>query len=214
MFSPPENVVPLPSPAHFADKLRDVSGVRSVPARRSPSGVGCDDGKATLLCKWDYRSAIRCEGGKYHLLGNAFHNFIALNPQTDRREIAERLLKNWTVDGGVTPETLSDCADNLYRWIARTYPDAKIDCEVPMTYHDENGTLYQGFIDMLLELPDRSFVIIDHKTHPAEFDAERYAAGCAGQLRLYKKAVEAATGREVRQTIIHLPNLGMCFLVE
>ena len=82
-----------------------------------------------------------------------------------------------------------------------------------MTYHDENGTLYQGFIDMLLELPD-GYVIIDHKTHPMAFDAESYAASCAGQLRLYRKAVEAATGKTVKQTIIHLPNLGMCFEVK
>ena len=82
-----------------------------------------------------------------------------------------------------------------------------------MTYHDENGTLYQGFIDMLLELQD-GYVIIDHKTHPNALDAEKYAADCAGQLRCYRKAVEAATEERVRQTIIHLPNLGMCFEVK
>lgn len=212
-YSSLENVVPLPSPAVFADKPRDISGVKIVPARLSPSGISCDDGFANLLCRWDYKSTIQCESGKYNLLGNAFHNFIALNPQQERREVAERLLKNWTVDKGVSPETLMECADNLYRWIATAYPDAKISCEVPMTYHDENGTLYQGFIDMLLELPD-GYVIVDHKTHPMAFDAEEYAAGCAGQLRLYRKAVEAATGKPVKQTIIHLPNLGMCFEVK
>ena len=103
--------------------------------------------------------------------------------------------------------------DTAYNWIAETWPEAKISCEVPMTYHDENGTLYQGFIDMLLELPD-GYVIIDHKTHPMAFDAESYAATCAGQLRLYRKAVETATGKPVKRTIIHLPNLGMCFEVK
>ena len=72
---------------------------------------------------------------------------------------------------------------------------------------------YKGFIDMLLELPD-GYVIIDHKPHPMAFDAESYAAGCAGQLQLYRKAVETATGKSVKQTIIHLPNLGMCFEVK
>ena len=94
-----------------------------------------------------------------------------------------------------------------------TYAGAKISCEVPMTYHDDNGTLYQGFIDMLLELP-AGFVIIDHKTHPAAHDAEQYAASCTGQLRLYRKAVEAATGKNVLQTVIHLPNLGKCYEVK
>jgi len=212
-FTPDKEIVPLPSPLVFADPKRDLSGVRTVPARLSPSGEKCEDGTATLICSWDYRSSIRCETGKYDLLGNAFHNFIALNPQQDRREIAERLLKNWTVEKGVSPETLIACTDNLYRWIAETWPDAKISCEVPMTYHDENGTLYQGFIDMLLELPD-GYVIIDHKTHPVESNAQTYAAGCAGQLSLYRKAVEAATGKTVKQTVIHLPDPGRCFEVK
>ena len=57
-------------------------------------------------------------------------------------------------------------------------------------------------------------MIIDHKTHPMAFDAEKFAEDCAGQLRLYRKAVETATGKTVKQTIIHLPNLGMCFEVK
>ena len=212
-FAPVDNIVPLLPPAVFADKERDISGFTPVPARCSPSGEECQDGTATLLCRWEHKSVIHCEEGKYNLLGNAFHNFIALNPQQERRGIAERILKNWTVEKGVSPETLMECTDNLYSWIAKTWPEAKIRCEVPMTYHDDNGTLYQGFIDMLLELPE-GYVIIDHKTHPMAYDAEKYAADCAGQLRLYRKAVEAATGKSVKQTIIHLPNLGMCFDVK
>ena len=212
-FSPSDDIEPLPSPAVFADRQRDMSGIQTVPARLSPSMTSCEDGTATLLCRWDYQNTIQCEDEKYSLLGNAFHSFIALNPQQNRREIAERLLKKWTVEKAVSPEALMECTDNLYRWIAETYPDATICCEVPITYHDENGTLYQGFIDMLLEFPD-CYVVIDHKSHPIASDAEQYAAGCAGQLRCYHKAVEAATGKKVRQTIIHLPNLGMCFDVK
>lgn len=66
---------------------------------------------------------------------------------------------------------------------------------------------------MLLELPD-GFVIIDHKTHPNPCGAEKYAADCAGQLELYRKAVEKATGKKVLNTIIHLPNLGRCYEVS
>ena len=212
-FSPSGTIEPRSSPAVFADKQRDISGVQTVPARRSPSMTSCEDGTASLLCRWDYHSTIQCDDEKYSLLGNAFHNFIALNPQQDRLEIAEKILKRWTVEKAISPKALLECTDNLYRWVAETYPDAIISCEVPMTYHDENGTLYQGFIDMLLELQD-GYVIIDHKTHPNASDAEKYAAGCAGQLRYYHKAVEAATEKKVKQTIIHLPNLGMCFEVK
>ena len=48
----------------------------------------------------------------------------------------------------------------------------------------------------------------------AAHDAEKYAASCAGQLNLYRQAVEAATGKKVLQTIIHLPNLGRCYEVK
>lgn len=113
----------------------------------------------------------------------------------------------------VEPAVLVECCQNLYNWLNSTYAGAKISCEVPMTFHNADGTLYQGFIDMLLELP-AGFVIIDHKTHPAAHDAEQYAASCTGQLRLYRKAVEAATGKNVLQTVIHLPNLGKCYEVK
>lgn len=64
---------------------------------------------------------------------------------------------------------------------------------------------------MVLDSSDWSWFLC---RHPAEFDAGKYAARYAGQLRLYRKAVEAATGKTVRQTVIHLPNLGMCFEVK
>jgi ATP-dependent exoDNAse (exonuclease V) beta subunit len=81
-----------------------------------------------------------------------------------------------------------------------------------MRYVDENGTAYQGFIDMLLETPD-GYIIIDHKTHPRQDNAAEYCAKCAPQLNLYKKAVEEATGKKVIKLIIHLPNLGCCYRI-
>ena len=212
-FSANDPVQPLPSPEYFADSGRDCSAVSHVPARRSPSMVSGEEGIATLMHQWQYRSRIRPAAGKASLLGNAFHNYIAMNPKERQSEIAARLLKNWTVDDAVSPEILIECAERLYGWVADRYPGAGIQCEVPMTWHDESGTLYQGVIDMLLELPD-GYVIVDHKTHPAEFDAERYAASCAPQLRLYRRAVEAATGKPVKQTLIHLPMIGRCYEVE
>ena len=82
-----------------------------------------------------------------------------------------------------------------------------------MTWREEAGTLYQGVIDMLLELPE-GYVMLDHKTHPSGCDEERYVASCAAQLRLYRNAVEAATGKPVRQMIVHLPGVGRCYEVR
>lgn len=205
-----ENIVPLPSPAVYADEMKysDIA-----PARKSPSSEKAD-GVASLLTQWDYFTGkIKCEKGKFNLLGSAFHDYIALNPQKNGKLYAKRLLENYGVENSVEPAVLVECCQNLYNHLNTAYTGAKISCEVPMTYHDADGTLYQGFIDMLLELPE-GFVIIDHKTHPAAHDAEKYAASCAGQLSLYRQAVEAATGKKVLQTIIHLPNLGRCYEVK
>lgn len=205
-----EEIAPLPSLPVFGEKsiVCDFA-----PAKKNPSGESAD-GKAVLLAQWDYFTGkIKCVKGNFNLLGSAFHDYIALNPQKNGKYYAERLLKNYGVENSVEPEVLTECCQNLYNWLADTYSGAKVSCEVPVTYHDENGTLYQGFIDMLLELPE-GFVIVDHKTHPAAHDAEKYAASCAGQLNLYRKAVEAATGKRVLQTVIHLPNLGKCYEVK
>ena len=137
---------------------------------------------------------------------------IAGTTHTGKTAYAQRLLENYDVKDAVDPGVLVECCKNLYTWLAAAYPGAKISREIPITYHDEQGTLYQGFIDMLLDLPE-GFVIIDHKSHPIASNAEKYAASCAGQLNLYRKAVEAATGRKVLQTIIHLPNVGKCYEV-
>ena len=201
---------PLPSPAVYSEECIPCE---FPPAKKNPSSE-CAEGDVQLLAQWGRPSGqIKCPAGEFHLLGTAFHDYIALNPQKDGKLYAKRILENYGVADAVDPEVLTVCCQNLYAWLAAAYPDAVIRCEVPMTFHNENGTLYQGFIDMLLELPD-GYVIIDHKTHPMAFDAESYAASCAGQLRLYRKAVEAATGKTVKQTIIHLPNLGMCFEVN
>lgn len=212
-FSADDPIQPLPSPEYFADPNRDCSEIRHVPACRSPSTLSCDDGIAVLLRQWDFKGSVRGAAEKPQQLGNAFHNYLAMNPRERQLEIAKRLLKNRKVEECVSPETLIECADRFYGWLADRYPGADIQCEIPVTWHDETGTLFQGVIDLLLELPG-GYVIVDHKTHPAEWDAERYAASCAAQLRLYRRAVEAATGKPVLQMIIHLPNVGRCYEVK
>ncbi len=205
-----ENIVPLPTPAVYADEMIFCEGKQ---ARKSPSSEKAD-GVASLLTQWDYFTGkIKCEKGKFNLLGSAFHDYIALNPQKNGKLYAKRLLENYGVEKSVEPAVLVECCQNLYNHLNTAYPGAKISCEVPMTFHNADGTLYQGFIDMLVELPE-GVVIIDHKTHPAAHDAEKYAASCAGQLSLYRQAVEATTGKKVLQTIIHLPNLGRCYEVK
>ena len=74
--------------------------------------------------------------------------------------------------------------------------------EVPLLHRLPEGSLVRGFIDLLVE-HDGAFIVVDHKN---TFDAD--VSHYAGQLRAYKAAVEAATGKPVKGTWIHLPLLG------
>jgi len=67
----------------------------------------------------------------------------------------------------------------------------------------ERGVLYEGAIDLLVEEADGKLLVVDFKTDDVEGTAlaER-AAFYAGQCRLYARAVLAATGRPVDESLL------------
>lgn len=68
--------------------------------------------------------------------------------------------------------------------------------------HDVNGTktLVQGVIDCYFEEPD-GLVIVDYKTNKSDSGAkEKYA----GQIQLYKEALEKATGKNVKEAWLYM----------
>jgi hypothetical protein len=213
VIEPDENIMPFDSLPCFIDKQFDFESVEHFPASVAPSQAEGKAAEAELLYSLGKANAVKCDEGEFRLLGLAFHSFIALNVKENELETAQKILNNYHVAHCMNAKDMVESTKRFYKYINETWGNAEISCELPMRYVDENGTAYQGFIDMLLELPD-GFVIIDHKTHPNPCDAEKYAADCAGQLELYRKAVEKATGKKVLNTIIHLPNLGRCYEVS
>lgn len=211
-FEPSAEPVRRPSPSAFEDTVYYKENVQHSPAHGIPSSLHADDGKATLLGNLPKLSHAVGNPSDYNLLGNVFHNYIALNPRADKAGIAERLISNWQMQKYVKPETVVEASDHLYAWLKQQYPDGVISTEIPVTCHDANGTLYQGFIDMLVETP-AGYVIIDHKTGGAA-DPAAFAAGHIAQLRLYKEAVETATGKKVLELVIHLPVMAKCYKIE
>ena len=109
----------------------------------------------------------------------------------------------------IKPETLITAAERLFAWLDDHYQRPQVSCEVPITNHDENGTLYQGYIDMLVETP-QGYVIIDHKTGGRDEAPEVHAEKHLGQLRLYQASIEKATGKKVLELVIHLPLKACC----
>jgi len=81
-----------------------------------------------------------------------------------------------------------------------------------MTLMLDNNQRMQGWIDMLLELPD-GYVVIDHKSYPGP-NAVEHAKEYMPQLAIYKKAVEQATGKPVYETLVHMPIQGSVIKVN
>jgi len=202
----PDTAQMLANPPLFSDPLPPAVKVH-LPARLPPSLLPKQTGKAELMCQWSPQLEWpRCKQDEYDLLGNAFHGFFAIIPQTD-----QRLLANWQQQNAVKPQTVITACQRLYDWIKSEFPGSSVTCEVPMTWRNEHGQLLQGFIDMLIDTGD-GFVIVDHKT-TIKSDPLAEAASHAAQLDSYRKAVEKATGKKVLKTIIHFPLMGRCVKV-
>ncbi|MDX8396923.1 MAG: UvrD-helicase domain-containing protein, partial [Mariprofundaceae bacterium] len=147
--------------------------------------------------------------------GNAMHGFLGADLGKDesaRLNHADDLLMSWNVVGKINAEDMLTASDRLQLFLSDTYPNAKVLPEWPMAMVLENNQRMQGWLDMLLELPE-GYVVIDHKSYPGGNAAE-HAKQYAPQLAVYKKAVELATGKPVLKTLIHMPLVGEVFDVR
>lgn len=189
------------------------------PARISPSGSIMQEAelsrvKVNLAAELGERIAVK---GKpdFSAVGNALHGFLGLDhPGADTSKMndtASSILKRWGVDNSLTPSDMLEARERLHKFIGDKYPDAKVLCEWPITLSNAENQLMNGWIDMLLELPD-GYVIIDHKSYPGA-DAEEHAKQYASQLTIYKEAIEKATGKDVVATLVHMPVVGKVFEV-
>jgi ATP-dependent exoDNAse (exonuclease V) beta subunit len=97
-------------------------------------------------------------------------------------------------------------AGNRFRdWVIATYPDARWHTEIEVSGPKSSGGHWHGIVDLLLELPDGSVVIIDHKSAPIRREyCEAKAATFISQLDAYREILEG-TGRTVAATCVHFP---------
>ena len=146
-------------------------------------------------------------------LGNALHNFYALSvrgPVLQSRGadgLADRLRRKWKVEHLVEADEMDRSAEVLKTYIADRWRNAEVFTEIPMLLRNNRGQVYQGFIDMLVRV-EGGYVIIDHKT-TLEHDYDEVVQKYAGQLLVYKQAVEVGLGNVV-SVVLHLPACGVC----
>jgi ATP-dependent exoDNAse (exonuclease V) beta subunit len=178
------------------------------PARVVPSALASEDAALSGVAVErvaDFETRIPIRGRPdFAALGSAIHGFFAADDP--RPETAARLLLRWGVEGAVDPADVAAAGGRLNGFVASRYPGARALREWPVFYQNEKLQIVQGWIDLLLELPE-GYVLIDHKTMPhADWE---HAKAYAPQLLIYKEAVEEATGKNVLAALLHLPVLGM-----
>ncbi|CAA7618449.1 exodeoxyribonuclease V subunit beta [Magnetospirillum sp. SS-4] len=200
--------------AWFAPKPFEGDPAEFPPAWQSPSAAA---GSESLLSAEPVPSSI---GERMPLtgrpdmtmLGEAIHAFLAADipqrPRQDRQEQGASILRNWGVSGVVTTDSLVAAADNLHRFATNHWPGAKHHREVPIMGRVGDQRI-SGRIDLLVETDD-GFVIIDHKSFPGSADRwPQKAMEYAPQLALYGRLVQQATGKPVKECLVHMPVAGI-----
>ena len=189
------------------------------PARLAPSGLIGDEDYADVEVQSlaDLGERIEIKGQPdMASLGNAMHGFLGVDKsgvaEVRQLDMATELLHRWDVEKSISPADMIVAGERLEGFIEKNYPEAKVRREWPITLINGKGQLLQGWIDMLLELPE-GYVVIDHKSYPGA-DALEEAKKYVPQLAVYKEAIEKATGKNVVATLIHMPVLGQMFDVS
>jgi len=191
-------------------------------ARIAPSSVDWaslgepNDKEVSVSLEADLGERLKMTGApEMSDFGNAIHGFLGADlgkDEASRMAQADALLANWKVEGSIAAWDMLLASDRLNQYLNEHYPKAKVLTEWPMEMTLDNQQQMQGWLDMLLELPE-GYVVIDHKSYPGGNAAE-HAKQYAPQLAVYKKAVEQATGKPVLKTLIHMPLVGEVFEVS
>ena len=106
-------------------------------------------------------------------------------------------------------EGMDRMAQELFRWIETNYPGAVIHREVPLKM-TENGKVYSGIADMLVETPE-GYILIDHKTYQGT-DIMGHSGKYYNQLSAYEKMVNCHAEKKVTGIFLFYPVSGV--LVE
>ncbi len=146
------------------------------------------------------------------LLGDMVHAFLAadnaVSARVKRLELADGMRETFGIYA-ITAEAMVDASDRLTQFLKARYPDVSaVHKEWPM--HVRMGNVKaSGWMDLVLET-HTGWVIVDHKTFPGKVSSwEDKAKGYLPQLQVYASALQAATGKPVREAWIHMPVVGV-----
>jgi ATP-dependent exoDNAse (exonuclease V) beta subunit len=200
----------MPSATGWSDTVVEKS-VTYLNSRISPSSMEGTDIGAVIGEKVEIGEGIGLTAfSKPEELGNCVHSYLAVAEieKDECQQLAKKVVRQWGVESVMAFDKLVRAGEQLRTFIDERWAGAKIYTEVPMSFELPTGQVSEGFIDMLVETKD-GYVIIDHKM-VRSFEEEKLKVAYGAQLQCYRNAVEKATGKNVLQTFLHLPNQGIC----
>jgi ATP-dependent helicase/nuclease subunit A len=194
----------FPRPRWFPER---VDHVPRPPARLAPSGL--ETGlllEVGQIVRFDDARVQLVESCEDTLLGDALHAVLAAEfespDQADAPDTAGRILANHGLAGALGAEAVAGMAAGFRKRMDERFKPSQSIVECPFHYHNEQGQLVSGFIDLALETPE-GWVIIDHKTYPGPSnDWPAKAQSYSGQIRVYAEAFKAV-GRKPNSAWIH-----------
>jgi|GEM_PF-697953 len=166
------------------------------------------------------KTIVQVDEAQYADFGNAVHHFFGALPNLgnmateDRLAIASQCLSGYGLSGAMPPATLLDLGSNLQEWVSKQFPEAKWHTELPAVSNRSEGGEWRGIMDLVLELPNGSVVLIDHKSGQVdESEALSYAQNYAPQLDAYREMLEQ-NELVIDSMWIHLPMIGLMLKYE
>jgi hypothetical protein len=142
-------------------------------------------------------------------VGHAVHAALALAFTDLSKPITtgsvESILDRYGLLGHVSPAALLDQVLAVVHWVRMKWPSAIALPEWPVECVLPNGQIIDGRVDLLLDVGDH-WILLDHKSNPgAKSDRPELANTHGGQLLSYQHAIEAASGKPVKEIWLVLP---------
>ena len=142
-------------------------------------------------------------------VGHAIHAAMALAFTDMSKAVAVEdvgsILEGYQLSTKVSGSALADQVRAVVQWVRSRWPSASALPEWPIEATLGNGQVLNGRIDLLLDLGDH-WILLDHKSNPGtKADWPELANTHGGQMLAYQAAIEAATGKPVRELWLVLP---------
>lgn len=181
-------------PRHWFAARQEIT--KKLPARLTPS-------KSIASNPLEVLEVIALDWGRLPLrgkpeessVGDALHTILAAEFQfpdhPQAKFCVEGALKRHGLESALSVDAVNTMARSFRRWIDAKFKPKRTMVEVPFHYHNEQGQLVAGFIDLLLDTSG-GWVIVDHKTFPgpsSEWKAK--AQSYSGQIQHYVEALRA-----------------------